>query len=152
MSGDSTAVPSEQAQAPAPAQKTGTAIQQQPQPAAQQALAPQLYLMLLLPFTVFALVLLVRALPWRHEWLDRKPLGCDACAALWGALVVALGLGWAVGAHWSWVVIHLLPAPGIAMLLLAAHKWLTRPTELPLPPMEHLDETRPYPAVRGKRR
>lgn len=97
-----------------------------------QPFVPQLHLLLSLPFAVFALVVLVRAFPWAPYRLERKPLSCDVCMAFWATFALGFGLSWFTGAHWSWSLLHLLPAPGAAILLLAVHKWLTAPRELPL--------------------
>ena len=112
--------------------------QQQPQSTQQQQPPQQIplqpYLFCALPFTVMLLVLLIRALPWPVALLERRPLSCQSCLSLWSALVVGFGLVWLFNVHWSWALLHLLPAPGAAVLLLAAHSWLTAPRELPLPP------------------
>lgn len=107
--------------------------QQQPQATVQQpqAAPPQLYLMVIMPFAVFALVLLIRAFPWSSRRFNSKPLSCDACMSFWCAFVMGIALSWFAAAHWSWSLLHLLPAPGVALLLLAVHKWLTAPRELP---------------------
>ena len=131
-----------------------TASTQQPQVNTQQPFVPQTYLMLSLPFVVFVLVLLIRALPWSAKMLARKPLVCDACVSFWCALVVGFGLTWATATHWSWVLLHMLATPGVAILLLAVHQWLSAPRELPIPwpeePLQWPDE--PEPIQDTKRR
>ena len=43
-------------------------------------------LILLYACAFFAIIELVRALPWPRGWLQRKPLGCDVCLTWWCAI------------------------------------------------------------------
>lgn len=121
-----------------PAPQATAEVQHPPPPPPGMPVQP--YLMAVLPFTVFAFVLIVRALPLKAKHLHSKPISCDACMSFWGALAVGLALSWFASAHWSWSLLHLLPAPGGAALLLALHRWLTAPRELPLPPLSAPDD------------
>ena len=85
---------------------------------------PQFWLMLALPLVIFFLVMLVRALPWRAETLAAKPLSCDVCMTGWVSIAMVLGLTWMSGAHWSWGLLHVAPAPGVVLFLLTLHRRL----------------------------
>lgn len=39
---------------------------------------------------------ILRALPWPKPWLSKKPLGCALCMGFWSAVVLYLGLEWAI--------------------------------------------------------
>lgn len=116
-------------------EKATEAAQQTAQQAPQ--LAVQFWLMLALPFLVFFLVMLVRALPWSEGALSRKPLSCNACLSFWVTAPLIYGVSWFFNTNWPWALIHVLAAPGGAMLLLAVHARLTAPVELPLPLVPH---------------
>lgn len=106
-----------------------------PTPSPQPFVA-QDFLILSLPFAVFSIVLLIRAMPWTPRALSEKPLSCDACMSFWVSIIMGFFLGWLSGTHWSWPLLHMLAAPGGALVLLALHRWLTAPRELPLPPIK----------------
>ena len=117
--------------APAVAAPVAQQAAQQPTPA-QAAL--QFWLMLVLPSLVIFLVLFVRALPWSANALAANPLGCDACMSGWVSIALFFPMLWFFNAHWSWVLIHLAPAPGIAILTLALYRRALLTVETLTPP------------------
>lgn len=48
-------------------------------------------------FMLFALVTLIRALPWPTELREQKPLSCHVCMAWWSGLIVTAIRGWWAG-------------------------------------------------------
>lgn len=131
-------------------QTTQAAQVQAPAQQSQSSIQPVTFLFLAAPFVVFTLVLLVRALPL-GAMLKRKPWSCDICISFWMTVLVGFALSWASGGlHWSWAFIHMLFAPGGAVLLLGVHRQLTAPVELPLPKLP-LPRPPPSPPFEGRR-
>ncbi len=102
--------------APAPAAPQTQAQVQQPQQAqAQGQMVPLLIPMAAL--AVFFVVLFIRAMPWKESTMTKKPWSCDACMSAWISIGFGIYLGTIGGAPWA--IIHMLPAAGLAVLLLA---------------------------------
>lgn len=67
---------------------------------------------------ILFVVTFVRALPlWSEKTRTSRPLVCDVCMVAWTSIALGLYLGSTLSPLWA--VIHLGPAAGLAVLLLA---------------------------------
>lgn len=95
-----------------------TIVEQATKAAAAAPLTFQWWLVAVLAFSLAYVVQFVRAMPWSESAKAAKPLACDACMVGWASIAAGIALGTQT-ANVAFVLFHVVPAAGVALLILA---------------------------------